>query len=149
MYGQKSLNLDFDKTKKLKNNVSRLALLPMIFKEYASGWIHPLKVHWKLYIYMTLAFMVSAPSIDCASSSIISCEEVVARKITGNSVWHVELDSYRIKNGMLGPHMKHTLNGSIENCSDVHSFALSRSWLKFSGTTQSSILRKPLVGIWG
>ena len=50
---------------------------------------------------------------------------------------------------MLGPDMKHTLNGSIENCSDVHSFALPRSWLKFSGTTQSSILRKPLVGIWG
>ena len=45
--------------------------------------------------------------------------------------------------------MKHTLNGSIENCSDVHSFALPRSWLKFSGTTQSSILRKPLVGTWG
>ena len=71
-----------------------------ILNDCRCGWIYLLKAQW-VYILTTLVFVISAPSVECASFSVISCEERVSRNITGSSALDVESDSYRFKNGVL------------------------------------------------
>ena len=61
----------------------------------------------------------------------------------------VESDFYMFKYGMLEPVMEDPLHGSTVNCSFVHAFVMSRSWLKFIEITLSGALRKPNVATWG
>lgn len=79
----------------------------MIFKECPFGWIHLLKVHW-LHVYTTLVLIISDPSIQCAPFSVIYSEGIVTSAILRKSAWDVK-DSFRFKNGVLGPVMENPL----------------------------------------
>ena len=104
----------------------------MIFKECPCGWIHLFKAHW-LHVYTTLVLIISDPSITCASSSI-SSERIVAMTIANKSFLDVESDSYRLKNGVLGPVMKNPPHWDIVNCSYAPAFVISRPLLNISET---------------
>ena len=88
-----------------------------ILKDYFCGWMYFLKARW-FYIFMTLVFVISASSVECSSLSVISCDEMVTRNITGKSGLQVEMDSYMLKNGIQVHLMEHpisTLSGVVLN----------------------------------
>ena len=107
-----------------------------------------MKAHW-LHVCTTLVLIISDPisdlSIKCASFSVISSEGIVTRTITDKSAWHIELDSYRFKNGVLGPVMENPLHWDIVNCSYDPASVISRPWLDISETVLSYCFRNTVL----
>ena len=98
-----------------------------ILKECHCGWMYLLKARW-FYILTTLVFVISAPSVECSSFSIISCEERMSTNITGSSAVDVGSDSDRSKNGVLGTVMEHPLHGGNVSCSYDNAVVILRGW---------------------
>ena len=58
---------------------------------------------------------ISAPSVECASFTVHSCEERVTRNLMGGSALDVESGSYWLKNGVLVLFMEHSFHGGTVN----------------------------------
>ena len=58
---------------------------------------------------------ISAPSVECASFTVQSCEERVTRNLMGGSALDVESGSYWLKNGVLVLFMEHSFHGGTVN----------------------------------
>ena len=116
----------------------------MIFKECPSGWIHLLKEHW-LYVYTTLVLIISDPPIQCAPFLVIPSESIVTRTIPDKSAWDVKSNSFRFKNGVLGPVMENPLHLNTVNCSYDPAVVIMRPWLSISETKLSYCLKNTVL----
>ena len=119
-----------------------------ISKECRSGSIHRLKAEW-LYIFKTLAFLISTPSDDFACLSVSSYKQKGTTNITGSSALDLQLDCYSFRNGVLEPVVEQSTHWGVLNNSYVHTIILSRAWLRFGEITLSCTLRKPAMRTWG
>ena len=81
----------------------------VILKECPYGWNYLFKAYW-FYIFAVQVFIISAPSAEFSSVSVISCEEILTRNLTDNSGWD-ELDLYRFGNAVVGPVIEYPLQG--------------------------------------
>ena len=79
-----------------------------------------------------------APTVKCIAFTLTSNEGRFTWKIAGRSTLHVQSESYRFKNGVLGPVMEHSV-GTV-NCCYVHAGFISRALLKIREIPSSSTL---------